>query len=126
MEQCELIEKLQALTMENKELKNINLELSEKIKESKNWAAIREGEILPRLQKTYGHLGPCGASMATDIGQIVKRLLNVSKFSQINGNNFDTAIEIALAITETVCKFEWPELKRLQESWGKYDKKHTY
>jgi hypothetical protein len=123
MEQCELIEKIQTLTVENETLKNRNLELTKKLGEQKNWTGIREGELLPRLRKRYGRISSCSSNLVNPIAQIVTSLLDVNKRSEINETNYDIAKEISVDLIETICKYDWLEIKRLQKEWEELDRK---
>ncbi len=117
MEQCELVEKLQALTIENEDLKNKNLQLMKKLGEQKNWTGIREGELLPRLKKKFGHIGPCGSDFINPISQIVKEILDIKKLSEVNENNYDKAKEVSVKLMDIICQYDWASLKRLQKGW---------
>lgn len=72
MENCELTKKIELLIAENEALKDKNCELTKKLGELNNWTGIREGELLPRLRKRYGYIGPCGSSFINPISQIIK------------------------------------------------------
>ncbi|APM39436.1 hypothetical protein [Clostridium kluyveri] len=120
MEHCDLVKKLQELTMENENLKNKNLELTKKLGEQKNWTGIREGELLPRLRKRYGYIGPCSSYFLNPISQIVRELLNIKKLSEVNETNYDIAKEISIGLMNVICEYDWPNLERLQKTWEGY------
>ena len=120
----ELLEQMQAVIAENEMLKARNTELKRLVAEQKNWKGIRESEIIPRLRERYGQ-GECTYStMAGCIASIVKDLVDCKKITEINETNYEEARQIAIALTETICKFEWKQLNRLQrEVWSKWERK---
>ncbi len=113
-------EYISQLIMENESLKKQVHELSQNVMNQKNWSAIREGVLLPKLIKTYGHIGPCGSHIITPVFGIIKEMLDVKKTSEINASNFDVAKEIAAKIMDIICEYEWKEIARLQQCWDKY------
>lgn len=124
MENCDLTRKIELLIAENETLKNKNFELSKKLGELKNWSGIREGELLPRLRKRYGYIGPCGSSFINPISQIIREILGVNKISEINETNHDKAREISIGLIDEICKYDWPKLEELKERWKRTDFKN--
>lgn len=113
----ELLEKMKAVIAENEMLKAKNMELKKLIAEQQNWKGIREGEIIPRLRERYGEGNSCFSTMATYIANIVKDLVDCKKITEINETNYEEARQITIALTETICKFEWKHLSRAQSIW---------
>ncbi len=48
-----------------------------------------------------------------------KEYVGVSRLTEITESNYDYAKEIALAVINTLIKFEWIHLNKMQEYWGK-------
>ncbi|MDF2530869.1 MAG: hypothetical protein K0Q65_450 [Clostridia bacterium] len=123
-EERELVVKIEAIMAENEALRLKNESLKKLISEQQNWKGIRESVIVPRLRERYGQGECCFSVMSNHIAQIVKNLVDAQKMTEINETNYEEAKEIAKKITETICGFEWRQLKRLQvEEWSKWDRK---
>lgn len=119
MENKELLKRVESLVAENELLKMKNLELSKKVGELRNWTGIREGELIPRLEARYGKMQCLKTEIINPINQIVRTLLNVTKISEINDTNYDIARDIAIQLTEVICKYEWEHLKEMQKFWAR-------
>lgn len=113
---CDLSRQMEEVLAENIRLKQENAELKEHIKIQKNWTGIREGYLLPKLRERYGSEGRnLQTNVIASIGNVVKEFLGIHRFSEITESNYDMAKEIAIALTETFCKFDWSYLKKMQE-----------
>ena len=44
-------------------------------------------------------------------------------YGKINETNYDIAKEISVDLIETICKYDWLEIKRLQKEWEELDRK---
>ncbi|EMU52299.1 MAG: hypothetical protein E6X72_00225 [Clostridioides difficile] len=118
---CNLSKQLETVLAENVRLKQENSELKEHIKIQKNWAGIREGYLLPKLKEQFGNGRCLHSTVATQIGNIVKENLGIARLAEINESNYESAKELAIALNETFCKFEWPHIKKMQSQWkGSY------
>lgn len=116
---CDLSKQMEDVLAENIRLKQENAELKEHIKIQKNWTGIREGYLLPKLRDRYGE-GRCLHSIVvTQIGNIVKENLGISGLAEITESNYESAKELAIALNDTFCRFDWPHIKKLQEHLGK-------
>lgn len=93
-----------------------------KIRELRNWTSIREGELIPRLNKRYGEVRNMYTDLVNPISQIVRALLGVKRLSEINDTNYKQAKEISVQLIEVVCKYDWKELSTMQKCWAKLDK----
>ena len=121
---CDLSKQMEEVLAENIRLKQENAELKEHIKIQKNWTGIREGYLLPKFKEKYGSEGRClHSNVITQIGNIVKEYVGVSRLTEINEANYESAKEIAVALTDTFCKFDWPHMKEMQEHWGRMSNK---
>ncbi|EES51330.1 hypothetical protein FDA33_17390 [Clostridium botulinum] len=116
-----ITEKIEILISENIRLKNRNAELLKQLGITKSWTGIRESILIPKLKERYGVEGHClYSAIATKIGDIVKENIGVAKFTEINESNYEYAKELAIALVDTFCKFEWPHLKKLKIGWNKF------
>lgn len=121
MSNCELIKKVEELTLENEQLKMKNEYLSSALGEIKTWKGIRESVIIPKLTVRYGQGATVYSTMANDIGQVVKNFLGVSKLTDIGVEKYDLAKEIATKITDVICEYEWESLNKLQKGWARFN-----
>lgn len=112
-----LVKKMELVLAENVMLKEENIKLRETLKAQKNWTSIRESYLLPILKDRYGEGKTIHASLITQIGNIVKEYVGVSRLTEITETNYDYAKEIALAVINTLIKFEWIHLNKMQEYW---------
>ena len=123
MENSELLKRLEELVMDNENLKLKNIELTRKLGDSKNWTGIREGELMPRLNKRYGAVSCMHPDMLNPVSQIIRSLLNIKKLSEVDESNYEIAKEIAVNLVETICKYDWLHLQELQELWKRNNAK---
>lgn len=115
----ELVKKMELVLAENVVLKEENIKLRETLKTQKNWTSIRESYLVPILRERYGEGKSIQSNLITQIGNIVKEYVGVSRLTEITESNYDYAKEIALAVINTLIKFEWIHLNKMQEYWGK-------
>lgn len=112
-----LVTQMESLLAENAMLKEENIKLRENLKIQKSWTSIRESYLIPILRERYGEGRCIQTGLITQIGNIVKEYLGVSRLTEITEVNYDSAKEIALAVVNTLIKFEWIHLKKMQEFW---------
>jgi hypothetical protein len=113
-----LVTQMESLLAENAMLKEENIKLRENLKIQKSWTSIRESYLIPILRERYGEGRCIQTGLITQIGNIVKEYLGVSRLTEITAVNYDYAKEIALAVVNTLIKFEWIHLNKMQEFWG--------
>jgi hypothetical protein len=113
-----LVTQMETLLAENAMLKEENIKLRENLKIQKSWTSIRESYLIPILRERYGEGRCIQTGLITQIGNIVKEYLGVSRLTEITAVNYDYAKEIALAVVNTLIKFEWIHLNKMQEFWG--------
>lgn len=113
-----LVTQMESLLAENAMLKEENIKLRENLKIQKSWTSIRESYLIPILRERYGEGRCIQTGLITQIGNIVKEYLGISSLEEITEVNYDSAKEIALAVVNTLIKFEWIHLKKIQEFWG--------
>lgn len=114
----DLVTQMESLLAENAMLKEENIKLRENLKIQKSWTGIRESYLIPILRERYGEGRCIQTGLITQIGNIVKEYLGVSRLTEITEVNYDYAKEIALAVVNTLIKFEWIHLNKMQEFWG--------
>jgi hypothetical protein len=112
-----LVTQMESLLAENAMLKEENIKLRENLKIQKSWTSIRESYLIPILRERYGEGRCIQTGLITQIGNIVKEYLGISRLTEITEVNYDSAKEIALAVVNTLIKFEWIHLKKMQEFW---------
>ncbi|MGJ0843350.1 hypothetical protein [Clostridium tertium] len=112
-----LVTQMESLLAENAMLKEENIKLRENLKIQKSWTSIRESYLIPILRERYGEGRCIQTGLITQIGNIVKEYLGVSRLTEITAVNYDYAKEIALAVVNTLIKFEWIHLNKMQEFW---------
>lgn len=113
-----LVTQMESLLAENAMLKEENIKLRENLKIQKSWTSIRESYLIPILRERYGEGRCIQTGLITQIGNIVKEYLGVSRLTEITAVNYDYAKEISLAVVNTLIKFEWIHLNKMQEFWG--------
>ncbi|WP_460292444.1 hypothetical protein [Clostridium tertium] len=113
-----LVTQMESLLAENAMLKEENIKLRENLKIQKSWTSIRESYLIPILRERYGEGRCIQTGLITQIGNIVKEYLGVSRLTEITAVNYDYAKEIALAVVNILIKFEWIHLNKMQEFWG--------
>lgn len=115
----ELARKMESVLIENVMLRQENTELRKKLNMQKNWTNIREGYLIPMLRKKYGYGACLYSNITTHIGSIVKEYLGISRLTEITEVNYDLAKSISISLIETLCKYEWEHLRKMQDMWGK-------
>lgn len=118
MEDCNLTKQLNTVLEENIRLKQENQKLRENLKMQKTWNGIKEGYLIPIFRNKYGEKHNCLYSNVLEhIRGIIKEYLGINKVSEINENNYDSAKEMAIALTNVFCEHEWEHFKEMQQKW---------
>ncbi|WP_404988140.1 hypothetical protein [Clostridium culturomicium] len=116
----ESVRNIEDIVAENILLKKEIIELRQHLSIQKNWTSIREGYLLPMLEKKYGN-GKCVfSSILVHVANIVKEYLGISKLTEITEVNYDYAKELSISIVNTLCNYENHGLRELQKGWVKY------